>query len=199
MKNFVITIGRQHGCGGRLIGKKLADNLGIDYYDRDNLIKLIAKDCAISEEVVSEMMEKHTSSFLYEIASFGVTEPLEEQIFLSKNKITNELADKGPCVIVGACADYILRESANALKVFLYGDVHSRIKRIVEVYKDVESITEHQLKTIDRKRANYYHFFTTQKWGDRNNYDILINTCLGIDNVVEMLEKIAVERFGGEN
>lgn len=198
MQNYVITIGRQHGCGGRIIGKKLAEKLGINYYDKNILSGLIAEDCGIAKETVDEMMEKHTSSFLYEIASFGKEGPLEEQIYLSKNKIMNKLADEGSCVIVGACADYILRDRKNLLTVFLYGEPESRIKRIVEVYKDASSMTEHQLKLVDRKRANYYHFFTTKKWGDRKNYDLLINTELGIDNVTDMLAKMAIERFGGE-
>lgn len=200
MQNYVITIGRQHGCGGRLIGKELAKRLGIAYYDKNIVISLIAEDCGISEDCVRELMDKRTSSLLYEMASFGrESSPLEEQIFISKVRIVKELAEKSSCVIVGICADYILRDFENKLTVFLYGDIKSRIDRIVNTYKDDDSISEQKLKTIDRKRANYYHFFTTLKWGERKNYDVLVNTDIGIENVTDMLEKFANNRFGGEN
>ena len=197
MLNYAITIGRQHGCGGRIVGQQLAERLGISYYDREIVTGLIAEDCGISQEAVRELMDKRTSSLLYEMATFGKS-PLEEQIFISKTKIVKQLFEKGPCVIVGICADYILREQDNILTVFLYGDISSRIDRIVNYYKDTVSITEQELKSIDRKRANYYHFFTTYKWGERRNYDMLINTGVGIENVIDMLEIIARNRFGSE-
>ena len=110
-----------------------------------------------------------------------------------------EIAGKSSCVIVGICADYILRDRKNILKVFLYGDIPDRIDRIVNYYNDAQSMTEQELKTIDRKRANYYHFFTTLKWGERKNYDMLINTGIGVENVTDMLETIARSGIGGKN
>lgn len=197
--NYVITIGRQHGCGGRIVGKELAKKLGVAYYDKEIIRGIIAEDCGISPEAVADLMDKRTSSLLYEMASFGKGSPLEEQVFLSKSRIVKELAEKSSCVIVGVCADYILREHKNKLTVFLYGDMQDRIDRIVNYYKDADVITESQLKTIDRKRANYYHFFTTLKWGERKNYDMLINTGIGVENVTSVLETVARSRFGGSN
>lgn len=196
--SFYITIGRQNGCGGRIVGKELAAKLGVDYYDKDVVIDLIAEDCGLARESVSEFMEKRTSSLLYEMATFAQPNPLEEQIFISKTRIVNQLADKGSCVFVGICADYILRDRDNVLKVFLYGSAEERLKRVNEVYGQ-KDITSAKLKTLDKHRGDYYKFFTSVKWGDRENYDININTDLGIDQVVAMIELIAKEKLGGVN
>ncbi|MBQ9066186.1 MAG: cytidylate kinase-like family protein [Clostridia bacterium] len=197
MEHYYITIGRQHGCGGRLIGKELADRLGIAYYDRDTITDMIAEDCGLSPEAVSGLMERRTSSLLYEMATLGQTNPLEEQVFISKTRIVNRLADQGSFVIVGICADYILRDRKNLLKVFLYGDPVERMDRIVNVYHDYDYLSEQKLKALDRNRADYYRFFTSYKWGNRANYDILINTDVGLEGVTDMLELIAKKRFGG--
>jgi len=193
--NFYITIGRQHGCGGRIVGRELADRLGVSYYDRDILIDLIAEDCGLTRETVSGLMEHRTSSLLYEMATLSQTNPLEEQVFISKTRTVNKLAEQGSAVFVGACADYILRDRENLIKVFLYGSPGSRIDRICSVYKDADYLTANQLKTMDRKRADYYRFFTSYKWGDRENYDILINTDIGLNNVTDMLETISRNQF----
>ncbi|NLL63696.1 MAG: cytidylate kinase-like family protein [Ruminococcaceae bacterium] len=197
MENYVITIGRQHGCGGRIIGRELAFRLGIAYYDKEIIHGLIAEETGIDKNLVCELMDKRTSSLLYELASFGRITPLEEQVFLAKTKVIRELATKSSCVFVGKCADYILREYKNKITIFLYGEATDRINRIVNEYGDRKSLTEHELKTLDRKRANYYHFFTTHKWGDRKNYDMMINTGIGLEGVTDMLEIIARKRFGG--
>lgn len=196
--SYYISISRQNGCGGRLVGKDLADRLGIAYYDRDNIIDLVAEDCGLARQSVLELMERKTSSLLYEMATFANTNPLEEQVFLSKTRVVNELADQGSMVIVGSCGDYILRDRENLLKVFLYGSAEQRIDRIVNVYGDYPSLTQQKLKALDKKRADYYRFFTSSKWGDWSIYDILLNTDLGLEPVGDMLEHIARVRFGGE-
>lgn len=198
MSNYYITIGRQPGCGGRLVGKDLAERLGIAYYDKDNIIDLIAKDTGLDPENVAGLMDRKTSSFLYEMATMAQMNPLEEQVFLSKTRVINDLADQGPMVIVGSCADYILRDRENLLKVFLYGTPEKRIERIVNVYKDFDKLTPQKLKNLDKQRADYYRFFTSLKWGDWSNYDLLMNTDLGLDPVTDMLEHIAKVRYGGE-
>ncbi len=195
---YYITISRQHGCGGRLVGKDLADRLGIAYYDKDNIIDLVAEDCGLAPGVVASLMERKTSSLLYEMATFAQTNPLEEQVFLSKTRVVNALADEGSMVLVGSCGDYILRERENILKVFLYGAPERRIDRIVNVYKDAASMTPQKLKSVDKSRADYYRFFTAGKWGEWSNYDVLMNTDLGLEPVTDMLEHAARVRFGGE-
>ncbi len=194
---YYITIGRQHGCGGRIVGADLAKRLGIAYYDRASITDMISEDCGLTPEAVNSLMERRTSSLLYEMATLGQTNPLEEQVFISKTRIVNQLADKSSFVIVGVCGDYILREREHILKVFLYGDPKKRIDRIVNVYHDTDYMSEQQLKGQDRSRADYYRFFTSYKWGNRNNYDILLNTDIGLDNVTDMLELITKKRFGG--
>ena len=190
--NYVITISRQSGCGGGIIGKQLADSLGIEYYDKKIIHQLIADDCGIDEELVAELMEKKSSNI------FGVTSnSLEEQVFASKVKIIRELAENHSCVIVGKCADYILRDYDNVLNIFLYGEMQDRINRLINEYHEYESITEKELRNQDKKRANYYEFFTSRKWGDRDNYDAMINTRIGLGATAKMLETFARERFGG--
>lgn len=198
MSKYYITIGRQPGCGGRLVGKDLADRLGIAYYDKDNIIALVAEDTGLDPENVAGLMDRKTSSLLYEMATMAQMNPLEEQVFLSKTRVINDLADQGSMVIVGSCADYILRDRENLLKVFLYGTPEKRMERIVNVYKDTDRLTPQKLKNMDKQRADYYRFFTSYKWGDWSNYDLLMNTDLGLDPVTDMLEHIAKVRFGGE-
>ena len=199
MKKFYITIGRQHGCGGRIIGKELAKRLNINYYDKEIIIDMIAKETGFARETVSGLMEHRTSSLLYEMATLAHTNPLEEQVFIAKTTIVNRLADQGPFVIVGSCADYILRDRENLLRIFLYGDPEKRIERIVNVYKDCSYMNEQQLKAFDRNRADYYRFFTSYKWGVRSNYDMLLNTDLGLESITDMLELIARKSFLGSD
>ncbi len=196
--SYYISISRQRGCGGRLVGKELADRLGIAYYDKDNIIDLVAEDCGLARETVAELMERKTSSLLYELSSIANPNPLEDQVYLSKTRVVTALAEQGSMVIVGSCADYILRDEENLLKVFLYGSAEQRIDRIVNVYKDVESLSTQKLKSLDKSRADYYRFFTSRKWGDWSNYDILLNTDLGLEPVTDMLEHVVKVRLGGE-
>ena len=198
MSNYVITIGRQYGCGGRKIGREIADKLGIAYYDKEIVKGMIAEDCGVTKEAVSEFMEKRTSSLLYEMAVFAVMGPLEEKVFISQTKIVKQLAEKSSCVFVGVCADYILRDYDRLFKVFLKGDVTKRLVTVKEQHKDIEDITERDLKTADRKRASYYNFFTTQKWGEKDNYDLIADISLGKDVLVNMISSIAGEKFGGK-
>ncbi len=189
--SYYITISRQYGCGGRLVGKALAEKLGIPYYDRDGIVDLIAEDCGLARESVLSLMDRRTSSLLYDMVTFGPSNPLEDQVFLSKTRVINRLADQGSCVIVGSCADYVLRDRGNLLKVFLYGSTETRLERATSLYGDKETVSENKLKAIDKKRADYYKFFTSTKWGSRENYDLLLNTDLGIDEVATVLERIA--------
>ena len=132
------------------------------------------------------------------MAVFAVMGPLEEKVFISQTKIVKQLAEKSSCVFVGVCADYILRDYDRLFKVFLKGDVTKRLVTVNEQHKDIEDITERDLKTADRKRASYYNFFTTQKWGEKDNYDLIADISLGKDVLVNMISSIAGEKFGGK-
>lgn len=190
MKNRIITISREFGSGGRTIGKKVAEDLGIPCYDYE-LIQKIAKESGFDEQYIKEAGEYSTGGFLSTLASrvFGPTN--EDYLWEIQYKIITELAEKGPCVIVGRCADYILKDKADCLNVFIHADMEFRADRIVKIYGERESSPEHRLKDKDKRRAAYYKFYTEQKWGDVKNYHLTMNSgIVGIDNCVKIIESL---------
>ena len=180
----IITFGREFGSGGRELGRRIAEKLEIAYYDQE-IITEIATRTALSEEYVRRIEEKrpvmhfpiHTGHSIYLIS-----EPTfypDFSIYTKQHELLRELSRKSDCVIVGRCADYILREQ-KPVRIFAYADMESRIKRCMERRPEDEHLTEAQMKKriaeIDRSRAKYYAFFSEQKWGARENYDLLVNT-----------------------
>lgn len=191
MKNRVICISREFGSGGRTIGKKVAEALGIPCYDSD-LIHKIAVKSGFHENYVKDVNENIPSGF---IASAFVHSPFglnnEDYIWKIQYQIITELAEKEPCVIVGRCADYILRDKADCLKVFIHADMQFRADRIVKVYGERESAPEHRIKEKDKRRAAYHRFYTDMKWGHAQNYDLTLNSgALGIDRCVEIIKEL---------
>jgi cytidylate kinase len=188
MKNRVITISREFGSGGRTIGKKLADKLGIPCYDNE-LIQKIASESGFDESYIKDAGEYAPGGFLSTMFShrdFGLTN--EDYLWEAQYKIITELAEKGPCVIVGRCADYILRDKADCLKVFIHADMDKRAERIVKEYGERDVSPEQRLRDKDKRRRAYYHFYTGEKWGDIKNNDITLNSsAFGIDKCVEIL------------
>ncbi|HPF53784.1 MAG TPA: cytidylate kinase-like family protein [Eubacteriales bacterium] len=180
----VITISREFGSGGRELGKRLAENLGIAYYDNE-IVQEIAKRTDLAEAYVHQILEeKPTAVFpitigrsLYSMSSQPVLQ--NSQVYAEQHKIITEMAQKSDCVIVGRCADYILRDM-NPLRLFVYASTESKIARCRGRESDREHLTEKalrsQMNTIDKRRAGYYQFFTGNKWGDMQNYDLCINT-----------------------
>lgn len=180
----LITIGREFGSGGREFGRRLAEELGIDYYDKE-IVTEIAKHTSLSEEYVKRVMESQPHQ-LYPITigqtiSYVDSYPLQQiqTVYQAQSEIIKKLAEKSDCVIVGRCADYILRDY-KPYRVFVYADMESRVKRCFERSTEEEHFTEKQMKKrihkIDKNRAKYYEFYTGQKWGYRKNYDICVNT-----------------------
>lgn len=189
MKNRVITISREFGSGGRTIGKQVAQELGIPCYDNE-LIKQIAVESGFDEHYIRDS-EDSTGGFLSNLAnrSFGPTN--EDYLWKVQYKIITELALKGPCVIVGRCADYILRDTADCLRVFIHADMKFRAERIVQVYGERDASPEQRLKEKDKRRAAYHRFYTDMKWGHAQNYDITLNSgTLGIDKCVEIVKDL---------
>lgn len=188
MKNRVITISREFGSGGRTIGKEVARALGIPCYDAE-LIHKIALQSGFSEDYIREAGEYTPGGFLsnaFSNRSFGPTN--EDYLWKVQYQIITELAQKEPCVIVGRCADYILQDKADCLKVFIHADMAFRAKRIVEVYGEREQSPEQRLRDKDKRRAAYHRFYTNQKWGDYRNYHIALDSgILGIDRCVEII------------
>ena len=181
----IITITRQYGSGGHKIGKALAEKLNIPFYDKE-LISLAAKESGMSPEVFEHVDEKATNSLLYSL-SMGLYSygngfssmgdlPVNDQLYILQHKIIKQLAEKGPFVVVGRCADYVLRENDNVLKVYIYADLEQRTKRAVERQKIDPARAKQAVLKADKNRANYYSFYSGKKWGLADNYDLCLNT-----------------------
>ncbi|MDO5152682.1 MAG: cytidylate kinase-like family protein [Eubacteriales bacterium] len=193
MGNRIITISRQFGSGGRTIGKELAAKLGIPCYDAE-IIEKIAEESGFAPEYVKERGEyAGGSSWLAHAFSDRDRDghSYQDDLWAIQRKIILELAEKGPCVIVGRCADYILRDNADCLRVFIHSDMETRAKRIVEQYGERSDAPAKRLKDKDKRRAAYYQFYTDMKWGAVENYHIALNSgALGIDKCVELLAQM---------
>ena len=199
MKKNIITISRQYGSGGRYIGEQLAKELGIPCYD-EKLIYMVAKESGFAAEYIEEKGERITGSLLFNIANSltyasnvfsGNGTSLQDEIYFIQNRIIKDLADKGPCVIVGRCADYILREREDCLHVFIHADEKSKLERAVKYFHISEKDAPSALKKRDKARANHYKFYTDQNWGESANYDLCLNSgLLGVEGCVEVIKDV---------
>ncbi|NLP16275.1 MAG: cytidylate kinase-like family protein [Clostridiales bacterium] len=193
----IITISRQFGSGGREIGEKLAKKLDIPFYDRE-LITRAAKESGFSEAAFENVEKKATNSLLYSIAmgmnaygshDIGFTHlSLDDQIFLAQSNVIRKLALEGPSVIVGRCADYILRDYKDVIHVFIWADLKFRKERAIKLYNYSEENAEESILKLDKHRANYYNYHSNEKWGRVENYHLSIRSDhVGIDNAVELI------------
>ena len=190
MKNRVVTISREFGSGGRTIGRKLAEELGIPCYDAE-LIQQLARESGFSEDYIRDAGEYAPGGYLSLLSNRAFALTNEDVLWELQYKVITDLAEKGPCVIVGRCADYILRDTADCLKVFIHADMDFRAKRIVEVYGEREQTPEQRLKDKDKRRAAYHRFYTNMKWGHAQNYHICLDSGkLGIDTCVATLKQL---------
>ena len=200
MKKKIVTISRQYGSGGRYIGENLAKAMGVPCYD-EKLIDMVAKESGFAQSFVAEKGERMTGSLLFNIASSlsfannvfstnnGVT--LQDEIYFTQNRIIKELPDKGPCVIVGRCADYILREREDCLNVFIFADNESKIERAEKYFNITREEAPAVLKKKDKARANHYKYYTDQEWGMASNYDLCLNSGLiGIEGCVKAIQQV---------
>ena len=193
-KNFCITIGREFGSGGREIARKLSERLGVKMYDK-NLISLMAKESGISEDILHSIDETPTNSFLYALSTGSFTHssivspelPLTDKAFIVSSKIIREIAEQESCIIVGRCAEYVLKEHQRLLRVFIYTDASRRAKRVAEGEKISESEASTLIKKMDKKRASYHNYFSDRKWGSRSAYDICIDSKFGTEAVVDII------------
>lgn len=195
--NKIITISRQYGSGGREIGEKLAKALGIPFYDNE-LITRAAKESGFSEAAFENVEKKATNSLLYSIAmgmnaygnqDIGFTHlSLDDQIYLAQSAVIRKVAEEGPCVIVGRCADYVLRDLKNVVNIFIWADMEFRKERAVKLYHLKEHKVEEELLKMDKRRANYYNYHANEKWGRAENYHLSIRSdYVGIDNSVQCI------------
>lgn len=188
MKQGIITISREFGSGGRTIGKMVAEKLGIPCYDAE-LITELAKQSGFAESYVKEAGEYTPGGFLDTLLTSRTSGPTNEDILwqIQCNVIT-DLAKKGPCVIVGRCAGYILKGVPNVLRIFVHADMDFRARRIVEVYGERAESPAQRLKDKDKRRSTYYRFYTGQKWGELRAYDLTLNSGkLGIEKCSELI------------
>lgn len=188
MKNRIITISREFGSGGRTIGKETAAKLGVPCYDQE-LIEKLAEESGFAPAYIQEQGEYAPyNGWLIALTgrSNGLTN--QDQLWVLQRKIILELAEKGPCVIVGRCADFILRGEADCLTVFIHADMEKRAERIVKVYGERPETPEKRLQDKDKRRASYYQFYTDMTWGDARHYDVALDSGrLGIDKCVSTL------------
>lgn len=194
----VITIARQYGSGGHEVGEKVSQALNIPCYDKA-LIALAAKQSGLSEDVFKTVDEKAGSSLLYSMVmgNFGgfgnhvpgVNEmPINDKLFIIQSDIIKKAAAEGPCVVIGRCGDYILREHPNCLHVFIHADKAARIKRIVEKDLCEEKKAPDFITKQDKQRANYYNFYSNNRWDDLNNYDLTVSTSrFSVEQAVELI------------
>ena len=198
-KKCIITIGRQFGSGGRYVGRLLAEKLGVPFYDKE-LLSEAAKQSGICEEILEDHDEKPTRSLLFSLVTgmqhhvgsgnFYMDMPLNHRIFLAQFDAIRKLAEEGSCVIVGRCADYVLREDPDAVSVFVKADMPSKVARAVKYYGVEEDKAEERIRKADKQRASYYNYYATATWGDVDNYDLVVDTgVLGVEGAVELIAK----------
>ncbi|MDR3704981.1 MAG: cytidylate kinase-like family protein [Paludibacteraceae bacterium] len=205
-EKYVINIGRQLGSGGREIGKKLAKELGIAYYDKE-LIQEAAKESGLSEEVFEKADEDNKHSIISNL--FGIRIPLIGDESLNKNILSNDtlfqiqsdviknMAEDHSCIFVGRCADYILRENPRCVNVFISSSIEERIRQIESLYNLTEDKAKELIERTDKKRAGYYNYYTTKTWGAASSYHLCIDaTALGIDETVNFIIQFAKKKLG---
>lgn len=189
MGKKVITISREFGSGGRTIGRQVAGRLGIEFYDRD-LIRSMVNESGLKEKYVEEYAEFAPSADRFAYSFVGLDETVSPIMLLweAKQKVIREFAEKTPCVIVGNCADYILRDREDCLKVFLYADEETKEKRIREIYGHAGLKEKNRVHNMDVRRGINYNYFTGQEWGKAQNFDLALNRgTLGIDKCVDLI------------
>lgn len=185
----IITIAREYGSAGRIIAKKVSEKLGIQYYDNE-IIDMAAKELGYDIETLRKNAEEKTSSFMYSLATTVNSLPVYDQVFIAQSKVIRHLAQKGSCIIVNGVADYVLEDFEHVLKVFVHAPIESRMNRVKEEYLEKHDDYLKYVKKRDKQRSNYYNYYTTNKWGQIKNFDITINSDLGIEEVVDTIVEI---------
>lgn len=196
--NTIAAIGRQYGSGGREIGEMLADMMGVPFFDRE-LIALAAEKSGVSKDVYSHIDETATNSLLYALSTGAYTLsshfttvsdlPLNDKLYIIQTNLIKDIVkENGSCVIVGRCADYILKDDPRLASIFIHAPLKSRISRIMEKEGLNAASAESRIIKTDKKRANYYNFYTNREWGDLNNYELCMDsTVLGKEKTAEFI------------
>ncbi len=180
MKYPLITIAREHGSGGRVIAQRVSRMLDIPVYDK-TVIDIAAQECGLSPQFMEEIEKRRTGNFLYNLYLSSTNMSIVDQVYLAQSQVIKTLAEEGPCIIVGRCADHVLRERGDCLRVFVYAPLADRIRRVTQEYKENAADPESYLLRCDKQRASYYNSFADTRWGDRRNYHLMLNSTIGIE------------------
>ena len=192
-KHVVITVSREYGSGGRYIGRLIADILGIKLYDKDFIIKL-AKETGLSEAYIESNEQKRDALSLLNNGYYAGLNNSDE-LFLKESELIKQIADKESCVIIGRCADFILKDRDDVIKVFIYSDMEDKIKRTTEIYGLSKDKAKKEINRINKLRANHYKYYTEKEWSNHENYDICINSdTLGVEKSAELICKMIEEK-----
>ena len=185
-KHIVITISREYGSGGRYVGKLISEKLGIKFYDKD-FVEMLAKETGLSEEYIENNEQKLDSLANFNNGYyFGLNNA--DELFLKESELIKKLANEQSCVIIGRCADFILRDREDVLKIFIYSNIEDKVKRAVEIYGFNKTNAQKEIKRIDKLRSNHYKHYTEKNWKDHANYDICINSdVLGVEKSAELI------------
>ena len=200
--NTIITIGREYGSAGREIGRRIAEDFGIKLYDKEMLARA-AKESGICEEIFESHDEKPTNSFLYSLVmdtySMGYSGntytdmPINHKVFLAQFDAIKKIADEGPCILVGRCADYALESYKNVVSVFIHADLDARIRRIARLYDLTDAKAKDRILKTDKQRSSYYNYYTNKKWSNANSYELCLNSAeLGIEGTAKAIEQYVI-------
>ena len=200
----IVTIGRQYGSGGKEIGRRLAEELGVPFYDEE-LAEAVAEAANVHPDVVKSADEKATNSFLYSLVAGGGLRgvndaiqyemPINDKVFINQSKYIKEIAKNGGCVIVGRCADYVLDSNPNLFRVFLFSDMESKKARIMKLYSMTEKQAKDAIIKTEKTRRTYYNYYTDRTWGDMASYDLCLNVGkIGIDETIEIIKDYIMKK-----
>ena len=199
----IITIGREFGSGGHLVGKRVAEKLNIPFYDKE-LLDRAAKESGLCKEIFENQDERPTNSFLYSLVmdtySSNVMNdmPLNQKVFLAQFDTIKKLAEEGPCVIIGRCADYALEDDPRLLSVFVHADADARVKRISQLYGLTPNKSKDRIRKNDKSRSSYYNYYTSKEWGAVDSYDLSLDSSIfGIDGCVDLILKAIEAKNAG--
>ena len=193
MKHVIITMAREYASGGSEIAQAVADKLGIPLYNKE-LITIAAKKSGLAEEAIAASENQRSSSLIYSLYMMGNTMPLADQVYILQSNVIKELAQKGSCVILGRCGDYVLRDRKDVLRTFVFAPLDQRIA-IAKSRPDAKDMSDRLWETTlakhDRARASYYNYYTENHWGEAKNYDLCLNAALGRDVCADLIVKAA--------
>ena len=191
--NFVITVSREFGSGGRYVGRLIADKLGIKLYDKDLIVKL-AEKTGLSEEYIENNEQKRDSLALLNNGYYSGLNNADD-LFIEESEIIKDIAEKESCVIIGRCSDFILKENKNVLRVFISSSMKDKLDRAVNIYGFDKKNAEKEIKKIDKLRSNHYKYYTGGEWSNASNYDICMNSDLyGVEKTADIICNLVLDK-----